>query len=218
MRVYSALAPVPQSWPRPGQPGSRVPPVSGRPSPEPPPRLLRAWRVRRASGFPSLLDEGLQLSLHRPQRAQRRLLRLGQSLHPADIEALVGPVAPQRPQMLAALEIPDVNGPIIAATGEPLAIGTHSERLDCPLMPLPKRQALPALHVPPAHAPIAAATEQHRSRRTPGQRVHDRARLPPGMQALLTGHLPDEDFPTASSAPTATGQLRAIGTPGHAPD
>src|SRR5207237_892427 len=98
-------------------------------------------------------------ALHRPQRAQRRLLRLGQALHPADIEALVGAVAPQRPQMLATLEIPDLDGPVIAATGEPLAIGTHAERLDCPLMPLPKGQALPALHVPPVHAPIAAATE-----------------------------------------------------------
>src|SRR5690242_19767980 len=66
-------------------------------------------------------------ALHRPQRTQRRLLRLGQALRPADIEALVGPVAPQRPQMLAAVEIPDVDGSVIAATGEPLAIGTHSE-------------------------------------------------------------------------------------------
>src|SRR5207302_81733 len=143
---------------------------------------------------------------------------LGQSLRTADIEPLVGPVAPQRPQMLATMEIADVDGPVIAATGQHAPIGTHSKRLDCPLMPLPKRQALPALHVPPAHAPIAAATEQHRSSRTPGQRVHDRARLPPGLQALPTGHLPDEDLPTASSAPTATGQPRAIGTPGHAHD
>src|SRR2546425_12114303 len=81
----------------------------------------------------SVLDAWHRSALHRPQRAQRRLLRLGQALPPADIEALVGAVAPQRPQMLATLEIPDVDGPVIAATGEPLAIGTHSERLDCPL-------------------------------------------------------------------------------------
>src|SRR5205085_9177202 len=108
--------------------------------------------------------------------------------------------------------------PFIPATAQSAPIGTHSERLDRPLVPLPKCQALPALHVPPAHAPIAATTEQHRGVRTPGQRVHDRARLPPGLQALPTGHLPDEDLPTASSAPTATGQPRAIGTPGHAHD
>src|SRR5438874_1816651 len=58
--VYIAPAPVPQSWPRPGQPGSRVLLVSFLPSPEPPPRLLRAGRVIRACDFPSLLDEGLQ--------------------------------------------------------------------------------------------------------------------------------------------------------------
>src|SRR6266436_909578 len=166
----------------------------------------------------SVLDGWHRSALHRSQRAQRRLLRLGQALHPADIEALVGPVAPQRPQVLAALEIPDVDGPVIAATGQSAAIGTHSERLDRPLMPLPKRQALPALHVPPAYAPIAAATEQHRSSRTPGQRAHNRARLAPGLEALPTGHLPDEDLPAASSAPPTAGQPRAIGTPGHAHD
>src|SRR6266704_1880402 len=158
----------------------------------------------------SVLDVWHRSALHRPQRAQRRLLRLGQSFYPADIEALVGPVAPQRPQMLAALEIPDADGTVIAATGQRAPIGTPSERLNRPLMPLPKRQALPALHVPPAYAPIAATTEQHRCGRTPGQRVHDRARLAPGLQALPTGHLPDEDLPAASSTPTAAGQPRAI--------
>src|SRR5438874_8324288 len=34
--------------------------------------------------------------LNRSQRPQRASLRLGQSLHAADIEALVGPIAPQR--------------------------------------------------------------------------------------------------------------------------
>src|SRR5215472_17310647 len=44
--------------------------------------------------------------LNRPQRAQRYLLHLGQAFHPADIQALVGPVMPQGPQMLAIPEIP----------------------------------------------------------------------------------------------------------------
>src|SRR5437660_11671733 len=117
--------------------------------------------------------------------------------------------------MLATLEIPDVDGPVIAATGQRAPIRTHSERLDRPLMPLPKRQALPALHVPPAHVPITAATEQHRCGRTPGQRVHDRARLAPGLQALPALRIPDDELPTAS-APATTGEPCPIWTPGYA--
>jgi hypothetical protein len=115
--------------------------------------VLRAWRRN---------------VLNRPQRTQRRLLRPGQSLHPADIEPLVGPATPQHPQMLATLGIPHLNGIVIATAGQSPAIGTCSQRLDRPLMSLPKRQALSVLHVPPAQVPIAAATEQHLSSRTPG--------------------------------------------------
>ena len=70
--------------------------------------------------------------LNSPQGPQRGLLGLGQSSDARDIEALVGPVAPQRAQSLATLEVPEHNGPVIAATGEPAAIGTHLERLYCP--------------------------------------------------------------------------------------
>src|SRR5258706_5753667 len=137
--------------------------------------------------------------LNRPQRSQRRLLRLGPSPNPGDIDALVRPVAPQCLQVLAALDIPHLNGIIIAAAGQSPAIGTYAERLDGTLMPLPKHQALAVLHVPPAHAPIAAATEQHLSRRAPGQRVHNRIRLAPDLQALPTLHIPDDELPTAST-------------------
>src|SRR5436853_7934734 len=74
--------------------------------------------------------------LNRPQGAQRCLLRLGQSSDPRDIEALVGPVTPQRLQQIAAMEIPDVDDTIIPATGEPAAIRAALERLDRSLMRL----------------------------------------------------------------------------------
>src|SRR5260221_12128647 len=119
--------------------------------------------------------------------------------------------------MLAPREVQEQNDPVIATTGQAPAIGTHAERLNCPLMPLPYHQALPTLHIPPAHAPIAAATEQHRCGRTPGERIHDRARLAQGLPAFPARHLPDEDLPTASVSAT-TGQPRTIGTPGHAHD
>src|SRR2546421_11801840 len=115
--------------------------------------VLRVWR---------------RSSLNRPQLTQGRLLRLGQSLYSADIEPLVGPVAPQCPYMLTALQIPHLNSIVVPATGQSTTIETFSKRLDRPLMPLSRSPALPVLHVPPAYSPIAAATEQHLSSRTPG--------------------------------------------------
>src|SRR5258706_1420828 len=87
--------------------------------------------------------------LNRPQRSQRRLLRLGHSPNPGGINALLRPVAPHRLQLLAALEIPHLNGIIIAATGQSPPIGPYAGPLDATLMPLPKSHALAVRHVPP---------------------------------------------------------------------
>src|SRR5258708_3017839 len=162
-------------------------------------------RVRRGS------------TLNRPQRTQRRQLRLGHSSDPRDIESFVRPVTPQRPYIPALLQTPQSNRIVVPATGQRLPVGTHLERLDPSLMLLPKRQALPMLHVPPAHGPIAAATDQHRSGWTPDQRVHDRVRLAQGLQALPTLRIPDDELPAAFASAT-TGQSRAIGAPGYAHD
>src|SRR5258708_33118868 len=72
----------------------------------------------------------------------------------------------------------------------------------------------PTLQIPPAEHAIAAATDQLRSSRTPGQREYDRVWLAQGVQAFPATRLPDEEFPPAT-APAATGQPRAIRTPGH---
>jgi hypothetical protein len=74
----------------------------------------------------------IRLVLQGPQGAQRRLLGLGQTPDARDSEALVGPVATQGAQVFAAVHIPDPDGPIIAATGEPVAIGTDLEGLHLP--------------------------------------------------------------------------------------
>src|SRR5439155_13943804 len=71
-----------------------------------------------------------------------------------------GPVAPQPPQPLATLKIPHLDGPVIAATGEPVAIGADPERLDRPLMPLALHQAFPTLDVPPAKPTVTVPTDQ----------------------------------------------------------
>src|SRR5947209_6393721 len=104
---------------------------------------------------------------NRSQRAQCGSLCVCQALHPANIEALVGPIAPQRAQVFAALEIPDVDGTITAPTGQPRAIGAPCHAQDHATMPL-QRSSKSAVGSPPqAHAAIIAATGQMRPVRTP---------------------------------------------------
>src|SRR5258708_4129291 len=90
------------------------------------------------------------LVLHGPQGAQRCLLRLGHAPDARDIEALIGPVATQRAQQLAALEVPEPDGPVIAATCQSAPIRTHLEGLHRPQMGLAHPHALSALELPPA--------------------------------------------------------------------
>src|SRR5437879_10108251 len=108
--------------------------------------------------------------LPRPQRAQRLLLRLGESSNPRDVEPLVGAVASQRAQILAPLEVPEHNGSVIPATGEPAPLGTHLERLHHPPMGLLHPHTLSAVDLPPAQPAITASTDQHLPARTPSYR------------------------------------------------
>src|SRR5438105_12487158 len=119
--------------------------------------------------------------------------------------------------MFAALEIPDGDGTIIAATGQPLVIRAAPERQDRPLMGHAYPHALPTLQVPPAQPAITAATQQLCSGQTPGQRVHEGVWFAQAIEAFPTAHIPDEEFPLAT-APAPTGQPRAIGAPCHAQD
>ena len=79
--------------------------------------------------------------LNSPQGPQRGLLGLGQSSDARDIEALVGPVAPQRAEMLATLQVPERDGPIIPTTGQRAPIRTPSHAVYMPdegsSLPLP---------------------------------------------------------------------------------
>src|SRR6266566_8630242 len=121
-----------------------------------------------SSGIESLLSlqEPFPL-LNSSQRTQGGLLRLGQSCDPSDIQALVGPVASQRAERLATVQVPEHDGPVIPATGEPAAIGTHLERLHHPLMRFLHPHALPAVHLPPAQHAVTASTDQQLLARTP---------------------------------------------------
>src|SRR5258708_34556510 len=123
--------------------------------------------------------------------------------------------------MLGALQLPDVDSAIVPATGERAAIGTHLERLDCPLVRPARVHALSALDVPPAEHAVAATTDQHRAGRTPGERIHDLAQFAQRVQEFSTvgsaAGTPAEDLSTASTSAT-TGQARPIRPPVHAHD
>src|SRR5215470_12360418 len=110
-------------------------------------------------GAAALLILPIRLVLQGPQDAQRRLLGHGQTLDARDSEALVGPVAMQGAQVFAAVHIPEPDGPIIAATGDSLAIGTDLEGLHLPLMGFSLPQARSALQVPPAQPAITPSTD-----------------------------------------------------------
>src|SRR6266480_911892 len=148
----------------------------------------------------------------RSQRAQRRLLHLGETSNAGNIEPLIGPVATQGAQVFAALHIPDLDGPVIATTGEPVTIGTHLERLHRPLMGFSHPHTLPVSQVPPAQLAVPASTDQHLPIGTPGQRG-DSPRMPrQGAHVLSTVRIPHHQFPASLPlAATPRGQPGAIG-------
>src|SRR5207245_11047995 len=98
--------------------------------------------------------------------------------------------------MLAALQLPHVDSAIVPATGERAAIGTHLERLDCPLVRPAHLHTLSAIDVPPAQHATAAATDQHRAGRTPYERIYDLSQLANCVQALSTVYIPAYAFST----------------------
>jgi hypothetical protein len=115
--------------------------------------------------------------LERPQGAQRRLLRLGETPDAGDSESLVGPISPQRFQRLAAPDVPEPDGPVISATGEPASIGTSLERLHSDLMRLLHPHTLATLHLPPAQPAVTASTNELLSTWSTGLGT-DEGRLP----------------------------------------
>src|SRR5437588_11298082 len=154
----------------------------------------------------------IRLILHSPQGTQGGDLGLGQALDARDIEALVGAIAAQGAQMLATLEIPDHDSPVIPATGQLDAIGTHFDRVYRPLMRLSHPHAAPAVNLPPAQPAVTAPTDQQLPTRVPG---HGRERsgmsrqsaitCPPGRVMLSALRLPHEEL-SALSPTTSRGQ------------
>src|SRR6266702_6760164 len=174
----------------------------------------RRLELGRLLGAGALL---IRLILHGPQGTQGGDLGLGQASDARDSEPLVGPVAAQRTQSMATLEVPEPDRSVIAATGQPAAIGTDLERLHDPLMGFSHPHALTARQVPPAQPTVTASTDEPLPDGMPGDCI-DRPRQPlQGGHALPAVRIPHEELP-AVLAVTPGGELRAIGAPGHARD
>src|SRR6266487_1184616 len=158
--------------------------------------------------------------LKRAQCTQRRFLCVGESLSPRDIEALVWSIPPQCLERLATPQVPEPDGSVIPATGQPGAIGAHLERLHRPLMRLSHPHALFILHLPPAQPTITASTDKPLPTRTPDHRKGRAGMLRQGTDPLPAVRLPHKDLSvvTLPLVARARGHLPAIGTPRHAPD
>src|SRR5437588_6720556 len=152
--------------------------------------------------------------LNGPQGPQGGDLGLGQALDARDIEPLIGPVTSQRAQGFATLELPDVDGSVIATTGQQLPIGTLPEREDRSLMCCSHPQAFSALYIPPAQYPITPSADQEVPPRSPDGGIDNTGMPCEGLEAFPALHIPHEQFPSVIAAAT-TGQPCAIGTPDH---
>src|SRR2546421_2626085 len=122
--------------------------------------------------------------------------------------------------MFATLQVPERDSPIIAATGEPAAIGAHLECMHRALMGFSHLYALPAVNIPPAQHSVTASTDERLPTWPQGHCKGHPRRLRQGSHPLPAVRLPHEQFPALSLplAATSRGQPPPIGAPGHAPD
>ena len=135
------------------------------------PRTLPHETFRRQAHLrhPPIPEKSVPLAANarifvRSQGAQRNLLCLGEPLDAGDSEALIGSIPPQCLQRLATLEVPEPDGSVIAANGQPGASGTHLERMHRSLMGFLHPHAIPALQIPPAQRTVLACVRPMRVR------------------------------------------------------
>src|SRR2546421_320627 len=117
--------------------------------------------------------------------------------------------------MFAPLEVPERNSPIIAATGEPAAIGAHLECMHRALMGFSHLYALPAVNIPPAQHSVTASTDEllptPAAVWTPGHATYPGRQLIPAPPVGPRRHLPHVHALQIGSA----SQLLPVRTPGH---
>src|SRR5437764_459339 len=89
--------------------------------------------------------------------------------------------------MFAPLEVPERDSPIIAATGEPAAIGAHLECMHRALMGFSHLYALPAVNIPPAQHSVTTSTDELLPTWTPGHCKEDGVGVVRVLVPLYTG-------------------------------
>src|SRR5260370_7586024 len=103
--------------------------------------------------------------------------------------------------MLATLELPDVDGSVIATTGQQLPIGTLPEREDRSLMCCSHPQAFSALYIPPAQYPITPSADQEVPPRSPDGDITNTGMPSEGLKAFPPLHIHHKHFPYLTLTP-----------------
>jgi hypothetical protein len=116
-------------------------------------------------------------------------LCLGKTEDARDIESLVGSIPPQRLQRLAALEVPEPDDPVIAATGESASIGAPGHVHDSSKVSRQSSQQRAVGGVPHIHEAIIASTHYLRSIRAPVEVEEGGCVAPNHAKALSTFHI-----------------------------
>src|SRR5215216_2823617 len=155
--------------------------------------------------------------IERPQGHERRLLRLGQSSDPGDVEPFVGSRRAQCAYRFSARYIPQLDDTVFSGTDEHCVIRSRAERANPSLMSLQCVETHSAGHIPPADVSRHTTAEQQRSIHTPGNPKH-KARMPGERADMFTAFgIPQENLARRASTATAC-KSPAIWTPGDTRD
>src|SRR5215471_1773550 len=119
--------------------------------------------------------------------------------------------------MLTMLDLPDVDGPIIATTGEHRALGAHFECLYRSMMRFLSPFALSAVQVPTAQYSVTPSADEPISDWMPGDGRNHPGKLLQSVEALPAVGIPHEEL-SPVPAPTSRGQSGALGAAGYAHD
>src|SRR5260370_28264553 len=173
----------------------------------------RSWAIRLSWSLPLKSPEEqissllfLKRSLSRPQRSERRFLRVGQARNNGDVHPLVEPVS-HYVHALACPYIPAENGSVLTCAQHQTPIGAKDHCPDPASMTVQRVEARSAAHVPHPHRSVMPPTGKRGAIRAEDDRLYP-TRMPLQRRGSLPRpHLPHPHRPII----TAAGKHRPIG-------
>jgi hypothetical protein len=141
----------------------------------------------------------------------------GQAPDSRNIETLVGPVTSPAVERLATLHVPEHNGAVIAATGQPAAVRAQPERAHHTLMRRLHLDARPAGHIPPAQLAVTVSAHHPVPTRSPGHRRNPARMLGQDADALPAAGIPNAELAFVADV-AARGDPPVVEALGHARD